>query len=804
MTSTSLKPDIQGLQKDVVDLLEQVSQLMGRASIQLWSKDGFEAKYATYRDQVAEEARKVKNLELRMAIAAPMKAGKSTIINSIVGYELLPSRNAAMTTLPTELVLKQNLDQPVLTLSPELLSVFQKAWDILKQRIQELGDARVSIQIGEYPHLQKLLQVVRDSIAFPIRAKTYGRSKIIKTLEDLNDIIRLCSQLAPLADPLQALTDVPRIETPFSHFQGEVPTEALGNLVIVDTPGPNEAGENLRLVGVVEEQLQKSSLVLIVLDYTMLKTLAAEAIRIDVEKVIKIRGKESLYVLVNKVDQRTDKDMTPEQVQQFVTAEFDLDPSSIEERVFEISARRAFVASSFKQELIESPSVLLNQMRMARPLAQEVFGIDWEEELEAADVELLERKAERVWKKSGFSPFLNQAISALMMEVAPRCMEVALSIAKAHLVELQNGVKLRRSAIAEDAEKLSSEVAKLQQDLIALEECRQRLREKVELKKTELSQRLRATLKTLKAKSEQALQDYFLDELSQRLSIIEQKDVEMRKALLKAVRIPILTDIIEFIFPGSISRLFTYKITLIGRNEIKFHLKHEAEEFAGHIFVEARQIIERLLAHYFDEVQNQIKIFQIELKALLRKETREIIERAYDRLNREFNIELSLPDLILEETTDIDSTMPDIRISQEKRGFFEPIAMVFRFLFSGSRSHENQAYVVSLESIVKQINDSIEEKIKETEQEINIYLDADFQQTIEVFFSSLDGYLIDYQDNLNQALNDQNSSIENQDLLKQYLDTFAEDSSKHLEELKKKLSYVNKWITSTKLIAPSK
>ena len=36
-----------------------------------------------------------------MTIIAPMKAGKSTIINSIIGQELLPSHSAAMTTLPT-------------------------------------------------------------------------------------------------------------------------------------------------------------------------------------------------------------------------------------------------------------------------------------------------------------------------------------------------------------------------------------------------------------------------------------------------------------------------------------------------------------------------------------------------------------------------------------------------------------------------------------------------------------------------------------------------------------------------------
>ncbi|CAF3878907.1 unnamed protein product [Rotaria sp. Silwood1] len=51
------------------------------------------------------EIEKVVNFELRMPIIAPMKAGKSTILNAVVGQNLLPTRNAAMTSIPTEIVL---------------------------------------------------------------------------------------------------------------------------------------------------------------------------------------------------------------------------------------------------------------------------------------------------------------------------------------------------------------------------------------------------------------------------------------------------------------------------------------------------------------------------------------------------------------------------------------------------------------------------------------------------------------------------------------------------------------------------
>lgn len=103
MLSDVLKPDLEALQGDVIDLLQQISLLMNRASTELTS-DGSSQKYADFEQQVNQEIEKVKNLELRMAIVAPMKAGKSTITNAIIGQDILPSRNAAMTTLPTEII----------------------------------------------------------------------------------------------------------------------------------------------------------------------------------------------------------------------------------------------------------------------------------------------------------------------------------------------------------------------------------------------------------------------------------------------------------------------------------------------------------------------------------------------------------------------------------------------------------------------------------------------------------------------------------------------------------------------------
>lgn len=184
------KPNVQDLQTDVLDLLEQVGALMHRASTAL-SSDSAGKKYGEFQQEVIQAASHVEKLELMMAIVVPMKAGKSTIINAIVGQEILPSRNAAMTTLPTEIVFNAELTEPTLTLSAEILSVFQNTLQALQCKINQTGMDRARDKLPQHPHLMELLgQIQVGMLGFLTRAKTVGREEIIKTLTGLNDVIR--------------------------------------------------------------------------------------------------------------------------------------------------------------------------------------------------------------------------------------------------------------------------------------------------------------------------------------------------------------------------------------------------------------------------------------------------------------------------------------------------------------------------------------------------------------------------------------------------------------------------------------
>lgn len=783
MVAEVKKPNMQSLQTNAIDLLGQVGSLLHRVSTAL-SSDTASEKYAKFQREVADATRNVSDLELRMAIVAPMKAGKSTIINAIVGQELLPSRNAAMTTLPTEIIFDPQLAEPVLILTQQIQDIFRDTFTALQRKITELGLDRVQERMAQYPHLAKLPEKIQGMTGIAIDNKISGRLPIINSLRALNDIIRLCSVLDPLSDPLQSLIDVPRIYSPFYRSGITDRADIAGKLVIVDTPGPNEAGENLKLVNVVAEQLQASSVILIVLNFTELNTKAEDEIKKDVARVIELRGKDNLYVLVNKVDQRKEGDMTPEQVRQFVAAEFGIGEGEQNDRVFEISARWAFSAANFLGEVQQRPGVDVAQLRTARSLAQDVFPLDWEEELQETTVNQLQKKAEKLWNKSGFDLFLTNAVNALMTEAAPRCITSSLKIAKGRLLELLEDTQLRSRAINEDGDKLRSEVAALDEDIHSIENCRNSLQE-IEQIKIDLQEKLNKILENLHQEGKLSVETYLLQEDQQVADFVAKGGTTGK------------------VFANWISQQKQEVATESKRlSSMEFTTLREAEEFAGLAVAYAKRRVDLLLEKVQENSVQVIDEARQKMMNFLDEQTKPIIDRARERLNENFHLNLSLPNLRFQSDYYIDLNKPLVirhtrkidqgysEVVRTKRSFFHFLWLVpFEITEKVKRPHKTENfYTVSLQGIIYEINKLIEQRINDIKQGISQYLDEDFQQRIDDFFNDLDAYLNNYRNSLKQAQVDQQLSIEAKTKLIEALNSLAPEVK---EQVKKADAYLN-------------
>lgn len=193
----SLKPNVQDLQGDVIDCLEKIAELMGRVRDVLSGErtgDDSGQEYGKFQQEIKNALQNVQQLELRMAVVAPMKAGKSTIVNAIVGQDLLPSRNAAMTTLPTEIVFKDGIEEPVLILSEEIQQIFNNTVVSLNNKIREDGQEIIQEKTAQYPHLLELLEEIKVQPLFIGNGSVTGRERITQQLTKLNDIVRLSSR----------------------------------------------------------------------------------------------------------------------------------------------------------------------------------------------------------------------------------------------------------------------------------------------------------------------------------------------------------------------------------------------------------------------------------------------------------------------------------------------------------------------------------------------------------------------------------------------------------------------------------
>ncbi|CAF1099466.1 unnamed protein product [Didymodactylos carnosus] len=136
-----------------------------------------------------------------MPIIAPMKAGKSTIINGILGQKLLPTRNTAMTAIPTEIVFniistQESDGGSYLTLNKKFIDEIIRLQSSSHSYLQNHSDSLQMIS-SSYPHLFEVAQELHNvSASFrTLPEKTSGVKQICESLAFINDVIRLHENL---------------------------------------------------------------------------------------------------------------------------------------------------------------------------------------------------------------------------------------------------------------------------------------------------------------------------------------------------------------------------------------------------------------------------------------------------------------------------------------------------------------------------------------------------------------------------------------------------------------------------------
>lgn len=432
---------------------------------------------------IQQEIRNIERFELRMAIIAPMKSGKSTIINALIGDNILPARGNPMTTLPTEVVFKNDIEHPVLVLTEDAIELIID----LQYRMQHsLTNEDVVKLLHNQSHLVKmandLIEKREDAFIRPSRFTT-DLSEIQETLIFINDLIRIFINLSKEhADAFKNvnlksfLQQNIRLEVPVSSLSDDYLTDiqtSIGSLTIVDTPGPNEAAASDELKEIVESELKKAGIVIIVLNFTSMGTQADHHIFQDIESIRKMSvNSDCIYVIVNKVDQRRRGDMSKDAVRKYIATKYDISekPEKLSDRrIFEMKAVHCLAFRRFMRQFADlkktKPDLSIKDMDTAEDLMDELYKSQCgDEEPSGKTLEEVVSDAQKMWKYGGLKEFVEGPIGDLFKKLAPASIESALNVCNRTGLELRNKIVVRLKMLSTSKEELESTCKNLREN----------------------------------------------------------------------------------------------------------------------------------------------------------------------------------------------------------------------------------------------------------------------------------------------------------------------------------------------------
>lgn len=411
---------------------------------------------AAQQSTLTNELRKITRLEMVLAIVGTMKAGKSTTINAIVGTEVLPNRNRPMTALPTLIRHTPGQKEPILNFIH--VEPIDRLMHELQERLQKSDREALAQKLEVDKDMNALVDRIIGGEAFD---KHYlGAQPIFHCLKSLNDLVRLSRALDvdfPFAD-YAAIEHIPVIEVEFVHLAGL--GSNTGQLTLLDTPGPNEAGQP-HLQKMLNEQLTRASAVLAVLDYTQLKSISDHDVR---QAVAAVSQSVPLYALVNKFDQKDRNSDDEDQVRALIAGTL-MKGHITPGRIFPVSSMWGYLANRARHELamrgkLPSP----DDQRWVQDFAEAALGRRWRlADLE--DIPHIRHAAELLWEDSLFE----KPIAALLHAAHANASLFALRSASHKLLnyaqDAREYIEFRYQALTVAADSLESNIGRLEEDI---------------------------------------------------------------------------------------------------------------------------------------------------------------------------------------------------------------------------------------------------------------------------------------------------------------------------------------------------
>ncbi|EKQ8505113.1 TPA: dynamin family protein [Escherichia coli] len=466
-------------------------------------------------EELEGEQIKTARREMVLAVVGTMKAGKSTTINAIVGKEILPNRNRPMTSVPTLIRHVPGKTEPLLHL--EYIQPVCNLLITLKEKIATSEGQQVAQTLQQTGDTRELLDILADDSW--LKNEYHGEEEIFTGLESLNDLVRLAAAMGsefPF-DEYAEVQKLPVIDVEFSHLVGM--DECQGTLTLLDTPGPNEAGQPQMEV-MMRDQLQKASAVLAVMDYTQLNSKADEEVRKELNAIADVSAGR-LFVLVNKFDEKDRNGDGADAVRQKVPAMLNSDvlPAS---RVYPGSSRQAYLANRALHELRKNGALPVDEA-WVDDFIREAFGPMVEED-DWKDSTKVNKKAEKLWNIS----LIDQLITEVIQSSHSRAAALAVDSAAAKLMQNAENVSeylsLRHQGLQQSIQSLQAHITSLLADIQEIEECQNQVTGDVRMAMEDINTKTGELLTKVCASLEEELNDYFRSGKRKEQQMLEEEN----------------------------------------------------------------------------------------------------------------------------------------------------------------------------------------------------------------------------------------------------------------------------------------
>ncbi|EHE8224198.1 dGTPase [Escherichia coli] len=470
-------------------------------------------------EELEGEQIKTARREMVLAVVGTMKAGKSTTINAIVGKEILPNRNRPMTSVPTLIRHVPGKTEPLLHL--EHIQPVCNLLITLKEKIATSEGQQVAQTQQQTGDTRELLDILADDSW--LKKEYHGEEEIFTGLESLNDLVRLAAAMGsefPF-DEYAEVQKLPVIDVEFSHLVGM--DECQGTLTLLDTPGPNEAGQPQMEV-MMRDQLQKASAVLAVMDYTQLNSKADEEVRKELNAIADVSAGR-LFVLVNKFDEKDRNGDGADAVRQKVPAMLNSDVLSAS-RVYPGSSRQAYLANRALHELRKNGALPVDEA-WVDDFVREAFGPMVEED-DWKDSTKVNKKAEKLWNIS----LIDQLITEVIQSSHSRAAALAVDSAAAKLMQNAENVSeylsLRHQGLQQSIQSLQAHISSLLTDIQEIEKCQNQVTGDVRMAMEEIDAKTRELLTEVCASLEEKLNAYFRSGKRKEQQMLEEEGAEQR------------------------------------------------------------------------------------------------------------------------------------------------------------------------------------------------------------------------------------------------------------------------------------